>query len=158
MEHKPLTEINTVADVVAVAPKRMTRRERLERWAELLERDPTRELSSLEEIEFKPKSERRFLRADNSPLTVAFADPVLRAEGLASDRLGDASDFFGLTVNDAHFALCSCLYGRTMQAGEAASRVHRLADSDRTALQALSVLGGGIAAMLALSSLSGLLH
>ena len=158
MEHKPFAEINTVADVLRAAPTRMTRKERLERWAEVLERDPMRELSSLEEIEFKPKSERRVLRADNSPLTVAFDDPVLRAEGLASDRLGDASDFFGLSVNDAHFALCSCLYGRTMQAGEAASRIRRLTESDRTALRALSLLGGGIAAMLALSSLSGLLH
>ncbi len=112
MEHKPFTEVSRVADVRSVSPKRpITRRERLERWAEVLEREPTRELNSLEEIEWKSKAERRAIRADGSALTVAFEDPVLRAEGLASDRLGDASDFFGLSKSNAHFALCSCING-----------------------------------------------
>ena len=75
---------------------RLTRRERLERWAEALERDPGRRLSTLHEIEHKPRDERRALRVENSPLSVAFADPVLRADGLASDKFGDATDYFEL--------------------------------------------------------------
>jgi hypothetical protein len=124
MEHKPLTELNHVADLQPVtrsAP--MPRRERLERWAELLERQPDRILRTLEEIEWKPKAERLALRADNSPLSVAFADPVLRSEGLASDRLGDAMTFFELTELEAHTVLCSCNGGETIVASEAARRL-----------------------------------
>ncbi len=155
MEHKPYAEMSRVADVRAdpLKPK-MTRRQRLERWAEVLEQEPARELKSLEEIEWKTKAERRALRADGSPLTVAFEDPVLRAEGLASDRLGDASDFFGLSADNAHFVLCSCFHGRTMTAGEAASRVRRLSSPEWTAMKSLALIGGGIAAMLVLSTLS----
>src|SRR3712207_2161666 len=98
MEHKPFAEVSRVADVRSDPPKpAMTRRERLERWAQVLEREPTRLLQSLDEIEWKPKAEQRNIRADDSPLTVAFEDPVLRVEGLASDRFGDASDFFALS-------------------------------------------------------------
>ncbi len=159
MEHKPFAEVNRVADVRSVSPKRpMTRRERLERWAEVLEREPTRELKSLEEIEWKSKAERRAVRADSSPLTVAFEDPVLRAEGLASDRLGDASDFFKLSAHDAHLALCSCIHGRSMQASVAAYRVRHLATRDHAAINSLSIVGGGIVALLVISGLSGLIH
>jgi hypothetical protein len=100
----------------------MTRIERLERWIELLDRDPTRRLNALEEIEYKPVAERALVRADNSPLT-AYEDPVFRAEGLAGDRLGDALKFFDLTEHQAHHALCSCLGGQTMEARAFAQRI-----------------------------------
>ncbi len=159
MEHKPYAEMSRVADVRAdpLKPKR-TRRQRLERWAEVLEQEPTRELKSLEEIEWKTKAERRGLRADGSPLTVAFEDPVLRAEGLASDRLGDAMDFFGLSVHDAHLALCSCVHGRSMQASVAAGRVRHLPTQQYAAITNLSVVGGGIIGLLLISGLSALIH
>jgi len=122
----------------------------------MLEREPTRVLQSLDEIEWKPKAERRNIRADSSPLTVAFEDPVLRVEGLASDRLGDASDFFALSAHDAHFALCSCMYGRTMTAGQAAAQVRRLIENDVVAMWSLAVICGG--AVLLLAGLVGLAH
>ena len=56
----------------------MSRHERLERWAELLERHPRRRLSTIEGTEFGSRSEREAKRSDDSPLTVAFDDPVLR--------------------------------------------------------------------------------
>jgi hypothetical protein len=159
MEHKPYAEMSRVADVHAVPSKpAMTRRQRLERWAQVLEQEPARELRSLEEIEWKSKAERRAMRAEGSPLTVAFEDPVLRAEGLASDRLGDASDFFGLSTHDAHFALCSCVHGRSMPANVAAYRVRLLMTRERAAISSLSVVGGGIVALLLMSGLAGLIH
>ena len=89
MKHTPVSEISRVADVHAIPLKPpLTRVQRLERWAEALERDPDRVLASLEEIEWKSEDERGAMRAERSPLTVAYEDPVLRAEGLASDRLG----------------------------------------------------------------------
>jgi hypothetical protein len=124
MEHKPLTDLDHVADLTPesrAAP--LSRRERLERWAELLERQPDRTLRTLEEIEWKPRSERLALRADGSPLSVAFADPVLRSEGLKSDRLGDAMSFFELSEHEAHIVLCSCNGGETISAGETARRL-----------------------------------
>jgi len=92
MKHTPVSEIGRVADVHAIPPRPpLTRVQRLERWAEALERDPDRVLTSLEEIEWKSEDERRAMRADGSALTVAYEDPVLRTEGLGSDRLGDAA-------------------------------------------------------------------
>ena len=127
MEHKPLVELQTVADLTPAESRRcLTRKERLARWAEALERDPKRRLRPLHEIEWKRPHERRAVRADDSPLTVAYEDPVLRAEGLASDRLGDAMDFFELNDHEAHVAFCSCHVGSSFEARFAASRVRAL--------------------------------
>jgi len=120
MEHKDLDQLRSVADV---QPRPMTRQERIQRWIHLLERDPARRLNSLGEIEYKPPAERALLREDNSPLTVAYEDPVLRADGLASDRLGDAMRYFELSDGQAHYALCSCLGGRTMESASFAQRL-----------------------------------
>lgn len=120
MEHKHLDQLRSVADV---QPRRMTRQERLQRWIDLLEGNPTRRLNSLGEIEFKPPAERALIREDNSPLTVAYEDPILRADGLASDRLGDVMRYFELSEGQAHYALCSCLSGRSMDASSFAQRL-----------------------------------
>src|SRR3954454_15240695 len=127
MKHTPVSEISRVADVHAIAPRPpLTRVERLERWAEALERAPDRVLTSLEEIEWKSEDERGAMRAECSPLTVAYEDPVLRADGLASDRLDDATAFFRLTDREVHFALCSCVYVWPKHAGQdgGAARAH----------------------------------
>ncbi len=124
MEHRPLSELSTVADVkIPKQAPALSKRERLDRWAELLERDPTHVLRTLDEIEWKPKAERLAMRADNSALTIAYSDPVLRSEGLLSDRFGDAVRFFEISEHDAHIVLCSCHGGEAMLAEEAARRV-----------------------------------
>jgi hypothetical protein len=129
MEHRPLSELSSVADLkipgqdIPVQVPALSKRERLDRWVELLEREPDRVLRTLDEIEWKPKAERRAMRADNSALTIAFSDPVLRAEGLLSDRFGDAVDFFQISEHDAHIVLCSCHGGEAMRADAAARRL-----------------------------------
>lgn len=123
MEHRPLSELGHVADLKPSQNVVLSKRERLDRWAELLERVPERLLRTLDEIEWKPKAVRRALRADNSALTVAFNDPVLRTAGLLSDKFGDAVDFFQISEHDAHIVLCSCHGGESMRAEEAARRV-----------------------------------
>jgi hypothetical protein len=115
----------------------------LERWAQLLEREPRRILKSLGEIEFTPRAERGLLRVDNSPLTVAYEDAVLRADGLASDRLGDATAYFELSERQAHRLLCSCMNGWSMEAGSTARRVRRLAQP--RSLASLWPMGLGLA-------------
>lgn len=123
MEHKDLDYLRSVADI---QPKPLTPQERLDRWISLLESDPNRRLNSLGEIEYKPPVERALVREDNSPLTIAYQDPILRADGLASDRLGDAMRYFGLTDGQAHYALCSCLSGHTAEAGAFARRLRNV--------------------------------
>ena len=130
MEYKTLGELAGQAKVSlepVLASTPMTKRERLERWAILLEREPERQLSSVEEVEYGTAGEQQAKRADNSALSVAFADPVLRAHGLTSDRVGTAAAFFELSHWEIHQVVCSCHYGRSMAAGTAAMRVRAMA-------------------------------
>jgi hypothetical protein len=127
MEHRPLVDLQTLAHLSPAEPRRaMTRSERINRWMEALQREPRRKLRALPEIERKSSEERRAIRLENSPISVAFEDMALRAEGLTGDTLGDAMDFFEMSDRDAHAALCSCLFGGTVEAGLAARRVGEL--------------------------------
>ena len=109
----------------------MSRYDRLERWATLLERAPASSLRPFCGVEFLPAAERGELQTANSPLAVAYADPVLRRAGLDSDRFGDGSAFFGLTWFQAHRVLCSCGYISPMRSAEVARRIRRIAARER---------------------------
>ena len=129
MEYKTLGELAGRADIrlePAFMSMPMAKHERLERWAMLLARNPERQLSSVEEIEYGTVREQQAKRADKSALSVAFADPVLREQGLESDRVGDAARFFELSHWEIHQLVCSCHYGRRMSAGAAALRVRAI--------------------------------
>ena len=159
MEYKTLAELEDRADVRLGPPfmsKPMAKHERLERWATLLARHPERHLSSVEEIEYGTVREQQAKRADDSALSVAFADPVLREEGLESDRVGDAARFFELSHWEIHQLACSCHYGRTMSAGTAALRVRAIArraeprTMPRVGLIAAGVSAAAIAVVVAI--------
>ena len=51
MEFRYPEQLRRIADI-SDAPRTMSRRERLNRWAELLARNPGRMLKTLDEIEF----------------------------------------------------------------------------------------------------------
>ena len=125
MQHKTLDEIGNHADILPSwrRARPLSNCERLERWAEVLEREGGRRLKTLFQIEYARRAERAALRADDSPLSVAFRDPRLHAEGLAGDTVGDAIAFFGTTETELHNVLCFCHYGETMSAEAAAARV-----------------------------------
>ena len=124
MKLKTLEELKRVAEVrPPLARDRMSKRQRLARWAEVLELEPQRYLRSLFETEHMSPRRRYALREDNSPLTVAFEDPVLRAEGLESDRYGDALNFFELSNGELHDIVCYCHHGPTMAPRAVATRV-----------------------------------
>ncbi len=128
MKLKTLEELKQVAEVrPPLTRDRMSRRQRLERWAEVLELAPQRHLRSLYETEYGSRWRRYALREDNSPLTVAFQDPVLRAEGLESDRYGDALKFFELSNGELHDIVCYCHHGPTMTPRAVATRVRSAA-------------------------------
>jgi hypothetical protein len=106
----------------------LSRRERLVRWADALEAH-RESLNALREIEYLSPAERRAYRGANTPLTVAFNDPVLREEGLTDDNLGTAMDFFEMSDEDAHRLLCDCHYMGSMTGAGLASRIRRYAEN-----------------------------
>ena len=149
MKYKNLEQIAREADVRSAVG--MSRRERLERWAELLAQQPDRRLSTIEGTEFGFRKARRAKRADHSPLTVAFQDPVLRAGGLRGDRVGDAVDFFELSEGDVHYLVCYCHFGQAVSAGAVAARLRMMARrAELPALPARYLVVGGLSAMAAL--------
>ncbi len=128
MKLKTLEELKRVAEVrPPLTRDRMSKRQRLERWAEVLELAPQSYLRSLYETEYTSRHRRYALREDNSPLTVAFQDPVLRAEGLKSDRYGDVLKFFELSDGELHHIVCYCHHGPTMTPKAVAGRVRAAA-------------------------------
>jgi hypothetical protein len=105
----------------------MSRRERLLRWADLLEKH-RESLNALREIEYLSPEDRRAYRGFNTPLTIAYNDPVLREAGLSDDRLGTAMDFFEMTDDDAHRLLCDCHYMGSMTGSGLANRIRHFAE------------------------------
>jgi hypothetical protein len=126
MEHKPLAQLQALADVQpADGTVVMPRAQRLQRWIELLNEDPERRLRSLHEFEHLSAAQRRECRADESPLSIAFGDPILRSAGLKSDSAGDCMDFFELNDRQIHHAFCSCHVGIRLSSKSAAQRLGR---------------------------------
>jgi hypothetical protein len=109
MEHRTSAELKNVADVIH--PQDLSKKELLERWALALEKRKGARLSTLRETEYRSVKERSALRQENSPLSVAFEDPVLRSAGLTSDKFGDVARFFGLWHWQLHEVVCGCHFG-----------------------------------------------
>ena len=128
MEHRSADELRAFAEISANPPPSMDRKARLERWADLLDQEPDRRINLVIELEFAMRAAQVEMRADNSALTVAYADPLFRALGLRSDRVGDGQKFFGLGEGDAHRLLCSCMHGMSMRAGDAARLIRTIAN------------------------------
>jgi hypothetical protein len=153
MQYRTREQLSSVAAIHPSADRAMTRDERLERWAEVLERRGGT-VRALRGIEFVPRPELRATREDGSALSVAFGDPVLRASGLRSDRYEDAVAFFELREHEAHLILCNCYRGETPSAKEVAGRV-RCATKSRCdvglslAMPMLVSVAAAVAALLA---------
>jgi hypothetical protein len=128
-----LDEIRTTGTVLPDADHVMSRRERLERWAELLEKKAGY-VSALEGTEFQRRAVRMAMRAGGSPLALALEDPVLRAQGLKDDTYGEARRFFELSDSEAHYILCHCHYGEAsaVSARMVGARVRRVAEQAGT--------------------------
>ncbi|MET2832149.1 hypothetical protein [Mesorhizobium shangrilense] len=124
MKHQTIEQLQIVAEIDQGYPRQaMSRSERLERWAELLERNPDRRLSTLPQTEYQPVRARVAMRGDGSPISVAFEDPVLRAAGLENDNYGEAKRFFELTDRQLHEIICYCHFGATVTAATAARHI-----------------------------------
>ena len=132
MKHQTLDQLHAVAEVepLATCPI-MTREQRIERWAELLEQNPARCLGALTGTEHLSPEARNVARGAGSPITVAYEDPVFRAMGLEDDTYGEAKRFFELSDWQLHNIVCHCHVGATMQARWAAARVRRTITGNR---------------------------
>ena len=121
MKHQTLEELQVVAKVDQdYSHPALSRSDRLERWAQLLERNPEKRLTTLRETEYQPDGVRSLMREDGSALSVAFQDQVLRDAGLKDDSYGEAKRFFELTDGQLHEVICYCHLGETVSAGTAA--------------------------------------
>lgn len=125
MEYKSAAEIERTGAAAIPIPE--TRAERLLRWAEALERMGGARLHTLWRTEHAARSARASIRADGSPLSVAFADPVLRIAGLADDTYAEAKRFFQLSDYELHWIVCYCHFGETMSSEAAARQVRAMA-------------------------------
>jgi hypothetical protein len=149
MLYRSREQIASEADIVRMPG--LSRRDRLERWAEALARHPT-QLRAIPGVEYGPRRERSGRRADHSPLTVAYDDPLLRAAGLRGDTIGDAAEFFGLSHAQLHHLVCSCHYGLTMDPKGTAAEVRGLtqrAEACMAAITSVAALGASFAAVTA---------
>ena len=124
MKHQIPEDVMSTAELLPLLekPASLSARERLEIWARALERHGGT-LSALRRLEYLPTDELRAYRGGNTPLTVAFNDPALRAAGLPGDSLGDVMDFFELSDRDAHWLLCDCHHVGTMTGDSLAKRL-----------------------------------
>ncbi|CDX39725.1 conserved hypothetical protein [Mesorhizobium plurifarium] len=122
MKHQTIEELHEVAEVAASLPA-MTRPQRLEHWARLLEQNPEQCLAAFPGTEYMTLDARDKAQSLGSALSIAFADPMLRAEGLKNDTYGEAKRFFELTDWQLHAIVCHCHVGGTMKAGWAAAQV-----------------------------------
>jgi hypothetical protein len=155
MQYRSMEQIASEADVL-MAPG-LSRRDRLERWAEALARQPA-PLRTIPDVEYGPRQEREARRADRSPLTVAYEDPVLRAAGLRGDTVGDAAEFFGLSHGQLHHLVCNCHYGLTMEPQVTAEQVRALtrrAQACRAAIAGPAAVGASFAVLTAVMALAG---
>ena len=128
MEQRSVESLRGIAEVHFVPPAPLDRAQRFEAWAKALERQGGASVRLFHQLEFMPRCDWGPLRVEDSPLTIAYNDPVLRAAGLQSDRLGDAMAFFELGESDTHRMLCSCMHGAAMSATRAAAIVRQVAD------------------------------
>ena len=130
MEHHSVDELRHLAEVKTVAAV-FRRREKLERWAKVIEAAGPQRFRTFPELEYASAAERSAVRRDGSPLALAYADPVLREAGLEGDRYGQAVSFFELSEREAHRLFCSCMHGGTITSEGLASELRRLAVQER---------------------------
>lgn len=133
MKHQIPDEIMSTAELIPLLrePAQLNARERLELWAKALDRHGG-PLSALRRLEYLSSDELRAYRGGNTPLTIAYSDPTLRAAGLSGDSLGDAMDFFELNDRETHWLFCDCHYNGTMTGTVLARRIrHHAVWSDR---------------------------
>jgi hypothetical protein len=119
MERATRDHLSTKAAIFPNCPPSavQSHEQRLQRWSALLGKEPHRLLSTFRGLEFMDPKVRDTMSCENSAITVAFEDPVLREAGLSDASYGTAKQFFGLSDAQMHWILCYCHHGSAIHAG-----------------------------------------
>ena len=127
MQHFSQDQIMAMAQ-----PIPMSRDDKLERWASLIERssDP---IFLFHNLEYLSQHDLDRITDPRSAFAIAAADPVLKEAGLSSDKVGDGMRFFELSKDDVHAFSCNCA-GHISNA-RMASRIRRLKSSQPTSMK-----------------------
>ena len=142
MKHQSPDELRQASAIVAEKLGTMTHRERINRWADLLDTHPG-PMEALYRIEYLTEEARHAYRGgETTPLAVAFRDPILRGDGLSGDTLGDAMDYFEINDEEAHGLLCDCHYAGTLTGSNLAARLRHFAGIGGVAAWAGSIHAG----------------
>jgi hypothetical protein len=153
MKYQSLEELRALAVIRTDPLPAMSRDEKLRRWADLLEARGG-SVASLFETEYISDAVRPKIRSNNSAISVAYADPTLRKEGLAGDAYGDAIAFFELNDTEMHRILCYCTGGHALAAPEVARRIRWAARVPATCIAPMWIVSvvaiGGLAFAAAL--------
>lgn len=134
MKHTTIEDLQAVAAVSTEPARPLTSTERLKRWADLLEQRGSEQLTTLVGTEYERPAARARMQAENSALSVAFADPVLRGDGLEDQTYGAAKRYFALSDWQLHDVICHCHYGATTSALATSRRVRALATQWRPSI------------------------
>lgn len=127
MKHVDVLDALTTAAPVMI---RMTRREKLRRWADLIRATKGR-LLIFHRLEYWTPGEmcRPVTEFDLHPVPNAFEialkDPVLQAEGLRGNSIGDVQHFMQLSKEELHAFSCDC--GGAISNEVMADRIERIA-------------------------------
>ena len=122
----------------------MSSSEKLLRWADCLKAHGSGRLRLLHGTEYTPDYRRAGLREDDSLLSLAYRDPLLRTLGLVGDTYEDARRFFGLSHAALHKVVCSCHYaGIAARPRDIAARIRRLARRVQRAERFVGAIGLG---------------
>ena len=128
MKYANLDDLHAVAAVTIRPARPLTRAERLTRWADILGQRGTERLTTLGGTEYEMPTTRAEMRAPNSALSLAFADPLLRADGLEDETYGAAKRYFALSDWQLHDVICHCHFGATASAIATSRRIRALAN------------------------------
>lgn len=119
MQHLSREAIQAIA-----VPPPMTRRDKLLRWADLIERY-NGDLVIFHKLEYVSPCHLGSYGGHGSAFGVASGDPVFRDAGLAGGTASDAMNFFELSQEELHEFSCDC--GGHISNTMMAARVRRLA-------------------------------
>lgn len=127
MKHVDVQDITTTAAPVMI---KMTRRERLRRWADLIRNIRGCPIYIYHRLEYETdqylNDPRAVLTGDYpNAFTIALKDPVLQAEGLKGGSIADVQKFMELTKEQLHEFSCDC--GGHISNDEMARRIERIA-------------------------------
>jgi hypothetical protein len=127
VKHQTFEQLQSIgATEINFSRPLLSRNERLARWAALLEKVSHHRLSTLHETEHQPAAIRASMRANGTPISVAFKDAVLRAEGMGNDTYDEAKRFFEISDGQLHRIVCYCQFGNAVSGADAARRVREV--------------------------------